>query len=67
MMHIHKIADCVVGGCGMLLGLFSDGALGHFEVVGGAILIAWRLVQTFILEPMGIFWPRPKPRKVLNK
>lgn len=67
MLSVHKVLDCSVGACAILSGVFTQGALAHFEVIGGSALIAWRLVQTFILEPMGIFWPRPRPRRRMRQ
>lgn len=62
-MDFHKTFDCAVGGCAMAAVALSDSSLGHFAAVGGAVLVAWRLVQAFVLEPLGIFWPRPRNRR----
>ena len=58
-MDIHKVADCVLGGSCGAAGLWLGD---HWMAIGGGALLAWRLVQAFILEPMGIFWPRPRDR-----
>lgn len=62
-MDLHKAFDCTIGGCAFVVGFLNYGSLAHFEVIGGAILVAWRLVQAFFLEPRGIYWPRPRQWK----
>jgi len=32
----------------------------HWLTILSGSLLGWRCVQAFILEPLGIFWPKPK-------
>jgi hypothetical protein len=59
-MDLNKGADCIVGVCGSALGFWIGE---HWMAILGALLLLWRATQAFVLEPLGIFWPRPRPRR----
>lgn len=49
----HKIIDYAIGCCGVALGAWLGD---HWMSVLGGTLIVFRLVETFVLEPLGIQW-----------
>jgi hypothetical protein len=59
-MNFHKVFDCTLSSC---VGGFGLWVGDHYLAIGGAALLTWRLIQAFILEPMGIFWPQPRRRR----
>lgn len=58
-MNLNRVFDCTVGSCvgGIFLWLGD-----HWMAMLGVALLLWRCIQAFILEPLGIFWPRPRDR-----
>jgi len=56
----EKWFDCATGAGGCALGVWLGQ---HWLTLGGSILLTWRMIQAFVLEPMGIFWPRPRARR----
>lgn len=59
-MDLHKGVDCAIGTCTAIWGVQIGSQ--WLTALGGA-LVVWRAVQAFVLEPMGIFWPRPRRRR----
>jgi hypothetical protein len=51
-MDLNRAFDCVIGTCLSGWGVWVGN---HWMVIGGGVLLAWRLIQAFILEPNGIF------------
>ena len=58
-MHHSKTVDVLsvtFFACSMFL---AD----HWLSILAGALVIWRAAQAFVLEPLGIFWPRPKREK----
>lgn len=61
--HMGKIGDCALGTVGCAIAsLLPSETWGHaFLLWGSVAIVAGRLFQMFILEPLGVRWP-PRPR-----